>query len=126
DLRYAGRTLLKSPGFTFVAIVTLALGIGANTAVFSMVRALLLRPVTFGALDRMIWVWSTDPKSGLKSLNVSVADFLDLESQARSFEGLAAWNSRNVTLGGSPSPQHLVATEATPRFFSLLSARPEF
>src|SRR5438093_2958353 len=124
DLRFAARTLVKSPGLTFVTVLTLALGIGANTAVFSMVRALLLRPVSFGTLDRLMWVWATDPKSGLKSLNVSVADYLDLESQARSFEGLAAWNQHNVTLTGGEAPQHLIATETTPGFFSLLSARP--
>ncbi|HEY5037282.1 MAG TPA: hypothetical protein VII74_09150, partial [Chthoniobacterales bacterium] len=91
DLHYAIRMLLKSPGFTLIAIVALALGIGANTAIFSVVNAVLLRPLPFPQSDRLVMVWQTNPeakKLGFDQAPCSFPDFLDWRAQAKSFQAL--------------------------------------
>jgi hypothetical protein len=91
DLRYAFRTLIKQPGFTLIAIVTLALGIGANTAIFSVVNAVLLRPLPFRESDRLVMIWHHGAAAaGGDRTPLAVADLLDLRAQSHSFEGIAA------------------------------------
>src|SRR4030095_7234502 len=87
DLRYAIRMLLHSPAFSLVAIVTIALGIGANTAIFSVVNGVLLRPLPFGDADRIVKVWSA--QSGEKRSNHSAGDFQDLQRENRSLAAIA-------------------------------------
>src|SRR5215469_2809777 len=87
DLRYAARMLAKSPGFTAVAILTLALGIGANTAIFSAIQAALLRPYPFRTPDRLVDLWSTDTRQHSRD-GLSGLDYLDYKSLNRSFENL--------------------------------------
>ncbi len=90
DLRYAVRTLLRTPTFTLVVVLTLALGIGASTAIFSVVDAVLLRPVPFEAMDRLLMVWETDRNSGTTREPSSVPDFLDFQERSQQIETLAA------------------------------------
>src|SRR5829696_3219372 len=88
DIRYAIRLLFKRPGFTAIAILALALGIGANTAIFSVVNAVLLRPLPFNESDRLVWFWEVQPK--LDRAPFSPADFLDYQAQNQSFEEVSA------------------------------------
>ena len=88
DLRYGARMLLKQPVFTLIAVLTLALGIGANTAIFSLVNAVLLRPLPFAESERLVWTWGEF--SGGNRASTSPPDFLDYRAQNRCFEELAA------------------------------------
>ena len=122
DVRYALRKLGKSWGFTLVALVTLALGIGANTAVFSVVNAVLLRSLPFDEPDRLVRLEST--KQGTPSA-VSVSDFLDWRAQSRSFEGMAAVTDNTLNLsGGSGEPMRLNGARVSASLFPLLRAHP--
>src|SRR5262245_44469413 len=103
DVRYAMRTLARSPGFTVAALLALALGIGANTAVFSVVNGVLLRPLPYSEPERLVWLQDGLAQSSRSSRwGACVADFLFWQSQNRSFDPLAAWtvNVFNVTGGG--------------------------
>src|SRR4051794_36818685 len=91
DLRYGVRMLMKRPAFTAVAVLTLALGIGANTAIFSVVNAVLLRPLPYKQPDRLVQIWETNPIRGWTMNIVAPANFLDWEKRSTSFEGLAAY-----------------------------------
>ena len=89
DIRYGMRSLLKRPGFTAVALIALALGIGANTAIFSLVNAVLLRPLPFAEPDRLVWMWGNIRNGGNRA-SVSPLDFLDYRKQNTTFEEFAA------------------------------------
>jgi len=125
DLRFAFRQLLKNPGFTAVAVLTLALGIGANTAIFSVVNAVLLRPLPFAEPDRLVWMWG-NIRNGGNQASVSPLDFLDYREQNKSFEQLAAMTSgpgyRNLT--GDGDPQRLEAAWVTGNYFQALGVEP--
>ncbi len=125
DLRYAIRMLRKSPGFTAVAVATLALGIGANTSMFSTVNAMLLHPFPFPHLDRIVAVWETVPKQNEQRLVVAPANFLDWDTQNKSFDQLAAMHGWNVNLTGSGVAERVEAYQVTSKFFSLLGVSPE-
>src|SRR6476646_2602622 len=98
DLRLALRQLLKSPGFTAVALLTLALGIGANTAIFSVVNAVLVSPLPFSDPSRLVSVSEKKLKSGQDHQQAGAANFTDWKEQARSFESLAAYFNWNYNL----------------------------
>ncbi|HSE98190.1 MAG TPA: ABC transporter permease [Blastocatellia bacterium] len=91
DLRYGARMLLKRPGFTAIAIITLAVGIGANSAIFSVVNAVLLQPFPYSEPDRIVQFWETNPLKGWTQANVAPANFFDWQKQAQSFDGMAAY-----------------------------------
>jgi len=119
DLRYALRQLRKSRGFTVLAVITLALGIGANTAIFSNVNALLLRPFALPDLDRVVAVWETVPKQEATSVKAAPANFRDWTEQSASFEHLAAINGWNANLTGDGVAERVEGYQVTPDFFSL-------
>src|SRR5690242_7822508 len=91
DLRYAIRMLRKSPGFVLIAVLTLGVGIGSNTTVFSLVNSWLIHPIDFPKPDRLVTIWETDTKKGWIN-EVAPANFLDWRAQSSLFEGLSAWN----------------------------------
>ncbi|MBA3886275.1 MAG: ABC transporter permease [Acidobacteria bacterium] len=124
DIRFAIRTLRKQPIFTFVAVLTLTLGIGANTAIFSLFHHLLLRPLPYPDAERLVFVWNTYPLSGLDKATVSIPDYLDRRDQAPAIEdaGLFTWN--RVSLTGDGQPEQLNALSVTPSFFSTLGRFP--
>lgn len=123
DVRYAARMLLKQPGFTLVAISTLALGIGANTAIFSVISAVLLEPLPFAAPEQLVHVWNTEEKND--RFEVSYPDFADWRAQNQSFERMAAWTDANFTLTGTGDPLNLRGTVVTADLFPLLGVAPQ-
>src|SRR5947207_62944 len=120
DVRYGLRTLRKRPGFTAVAVITLALGIGANTTTFSTVNAMLLRPFPFPQLDRIVTVWEAVPKQNNYHMSVAPANFRDWSERSKSFKALAAVQSWDANLTGSNVAQHVDGVHITSDFFSLL------
>jgi putative ABC transport system permease protein len=127
DLRYAVRQLRKSLGFTAVAVITLALGIGANTSIFSVVNGALLRPLPFKDPDRLVRVWHVPPAKsfpGMTKFAVSAANYLDWERQNHVFEGMAIYSFHGFTLTGSDKPEQVDACAATAGFFSTLGVQP--
>jgi putative ABC transport system permease protein len=118
DLRFALRQLRKNPGFTAVSVITLALGIGANTTVFSTVNAMLLRPFPFPNLNRIVTVWETAPH--YNHLSPAPANFLDWHEQSPQFEELAAVRGWDANLTGANLAEHVEASQVTADFFSLL------
>ncbi|HYC31279.1 MAG TPA: ABC transporter permease, partial [Gemmatimonadales bacterium] len=118
DLRYAARSLRRSPGYALAAIATLALGIGANTAIFSVVEGVLLRPPPVAEPDAVVTVWGFHPSIGRES--ASLPDFLDWRRQARSFSGLAAWANTQFNLSGSGEPQVVRGALVTANYFRVL------
>ena len=127
DARYAWRVLRKSPGFTAVAVLVLALGIGANTAIFSVVNAVLLKPLPFDQPDRLVHLWHVPPQAsfpGIPLFTVSPANFLDWRSQAHSFEGMAAYGFGRYNLTGTGQPESTRVVAATSGLFSILHAQP--
>src|SRR5919106_2503421 len=124
DLRFALRQLVKSPGFTAVAILTLALGIGACTAVFSLVNALLVRPLPYKAPQELVLLWEKFSGQGLTQIPVSAPEYLDYEKQTRSFTGIAAFDYVNLNLTGGEIPERIQGAVVTPNLFSLLGVAP--
>jgi putative ABC transport system permease protein len=124
DLRYALRTLRRSPGFAIVAVLTLALGIGANTAIFSVVNAVLLRSLPHPAADRLMMVFSQYPEGEL--FPASRADFLDWREQGTSFEQMAALNIFSSNLTGAGEPERVERAEVTANFLPMLATGPRF
>jgi len=122
DLRQAARRLRRAPGFTFIAVLTLALGIGGNAAVLTALEALLLRPLPYPDPQRLVLVQQTDPRIGDRP--VAPANFLDWRERARSFEGLAAFEVVGRTLLGRETPERLAAGVVSGNFFDLLGVAP--
>ena len=122
DLRYGMRTLRKSPGFTLAAVLTLALGIGANSAMFSIVNGLLLKPLALDGTGRLIEVFSRDPQG--QRVWVSQADLDDWRAAAHSFSSLASWVPQSVNLTGREQPERILGTFVSSNFFSTLGASP--
>src|SRR5579862_406619 len=122
DLRYATRLLRKNPAFTAVAVATLALGIGANTAIFSVTNAVLLRPLPFLDPDRLVILEESQARSG--GISVTWPNFLDWREQSRSFEALAAFDTASYDLSGVEKPARLRGAKVSAPFFSLIGARP--
>src|SRR5918996_5272444 len=124
DIRYGLRSLLKRPGFTAIVLIALALGIGANTAIFSLVNAVILQPLPYRDPDRLISVYGTRNRSTQGS--VGPTDFLDYRSQNKTFEQFAASGSmilpKNLT--GSGEPERLSASAITGNYFDAFGVRP--
>jgi putative ABC transport system permease protein len=122
DLRYGLRTLMKNPGFTLVAVLTLSLGIGANTAIFSVVNAVLLRPLPFAEPERLVWLWDTQPQ--LTTTPTSLPDFLGWKSQNQSFEHLAAFQSGSMFIDTGDGMRDTPVGLVTPETFALFRVSP--
>jgi putative ABC transport system permease protein len=127
DLRYGFRGLRRNPGFAVTAVLVLALGIGANTAIFSIVNGVLLKPLPYQDSSRIMQIWHVPPAKsfpGLSIFSVSPANFLDWQSQSSSFESMAIYGGRSLTLGGTERPEAVFACAAGLEFFSILRTQP--
>lgn len=124
DTRYALRQILRRPGFTVVLVLTLALGIGANTAVFSVVNGVVLRPLPYPDPDRLVVVWSQFPTMELMEFPSSWAEFEDYRNETRSFEDLGIWGRTQRTLTGGESPERLDVVYLSWTMFSVLGVEP--
>src|SRR5262249_59846174 len=124
ELRFGARMLAKNLGFTLIAVMTLALGIGANTAIFSVVNAVLLRPLPFQDADRLMMLGTVDTRKGDGLGSVSYPNFADWRAQSGRFERLAAFRDRNFTLTGSGVPVRLNGAVVSAELFTLLGALP--
>jgi putative ABC transport system permease protein len=124
DLRYGLRMLWKKPGFSLTAVLTLSLGIGANTAIFSVVNAVLLNPLPFPSPERLVALGQTTPESRSDLSNFSFRNFADLRDQTKAFEQLAAYYNNSMTLTGQGEAARLRVTVATADLFPMLGASP--
>jgi putative ABC transport system permease protein len=125
DLRFALRTLLRSPGFTTTAVVTLALGIGVTSLMFSVVNAVLLRPLPYPGQDRLMLVFNvnkTEPDSN--TISATALDFDDYRARARSFEAMAGHIGTGFTFSGNADPELVIGQHVTPDFFRVLGVQP--
>ncbi|HYT67289.1 MAG TPA: ABC transporter permease [Vicinamibacterales bacterium] len=124
DLRYALRTLLKQPVFSLVAVLTLTLGIGANTAIFSLLYQTLLRPLPYPDADRLVFVWNSYKGINLDQASVSIPDYIDRKTQAPAIEDATLFTGRTANLNEGGNPEQLRALAVTPSFFSTLQRQP--
>jgi len=125
DIRYAFRIVRKSPGFTLIIILTLALGIGANTSIFSIVNAVLLRSLPYYDPSRLVKITFNNPGIGLRDIPFSVPELEDLKSRAGVFEEVSVVLSGPTNLTGAKQPEHLEMLEVSPNYFSMLGTTPE-
>lgn len=124
DLRYGFRALTKSPGFTAIAVLSLALGIGANTAIFSVVNAVLLKPLPFRDPERLVMVWEDQSAIGFPRDDVAPANFADWKMQQSVFEDMAALTWKSFNLTGDGEPERILAHGVTANFLPLLGIQP--
>src|SRR5580692_4371643 len=124
DLRYAVRTLRRSPIFTAAAVLTMALTIGANTAIFSVVNAVLIRPLTFASPERLMQVAEKNDNLNISNFAASVLNYLSWKEQNRSFQGLAAIGSGTYTVTGRGDPEQINGATISPSLLPILGIQP--
>src|SRR5678815_915662 len=124
DLRYGVRSFLKRPGFLVIAISTLALGIGATTAMFTVVNSVLLRPLQFPEPERIVLFEGINPRQGITESNMSVPDIVDWQQQSQSFEQIAAFFMGGVFMSTGDEVERLRAAGVSAEFFSLIKTNP--
>jgi len=125
DLRFGVRMLLKNPGFTAVAVITLALGIGANTAIFSVVNAVLLRPLPYREAKQLVRVYSEFPTMQLKKFWLSPPELLDIQKEAKSWESIGAWAAGGQNVGTNSEPLRVTSAAITRGLIDTLGVQPE-
>ena len=125
DLRYAGRTLLRSRSFVVLATLMLALGVGANTAIFSVVLTVLIRPLPYAGAEQVVWLSNRNPALNVDGAFLNPADILDFREQSQSFERIAAWGTLPLNLYGAKSPERVEGVYVTPNFFRTLGVVPQ-
>ena len=124
DVRYGLRMLLKKPGFTLTAVITLALGIGATSTIFSFVNGILLRPLPYQDSERLVFLDETAPKRGIASMGISPPNFLDWREQNRVFTGVATYHEVGYALTGTGEPEQLSAANVSYNTFEILGVAP--
>ena len=124
DIRYGLRVMRKSPGFVVIAVLALALGVGANTAIFSIVNAILLHPLNYENPDQLMMVWEKSAKRGFGQIPTSHPNFTDLRTDSKSFADLGAFTDSNFNLTGGDQPERVIGVRVTATLLSLLGSRP--
>ena len=125
DIRFALRGLARSPGFTTVAVLTLALGIGANTAIFSVINAVLLRPLPYADPDRLLALTGTFSKSGVSDVRLSAPELNEYRREVDALQDAAGSWQININLTGSGEPERIAGAGVSPNFFRVLGVPPE-
>src|SRR4029079_11191672 len=125
DLRYAWRTLARSRSFVLITTMMLVLGIGANTAIFSIVHTVLIRPLPYADAERVVWLSNRNPTLGINGAFLNSADILDFREQSQTFERIAAWGALPLNLYGAKTPERVEGIYVTPNFFRTLGVQPE-
>jgi predicted permease len=124
DVRFGVRTLMRRPGFAAVAVLTLGVGMGATTAIFSLIDSVLLKPLPFYEPDRLTMVWEVRPRFNQPRIEVAPLNYLDWQEQVQAFESLAAYVNGFVNLTGAGTPERLVKAQVTPNLFPMLGVDP--
>ena len=124
DIRYALRTLRKQPVFALIAVLTLTLGIGGNTAIFSLLYQILLRPLPYPDADRLVFVWNTYPLMGLPQASVSIPDYIDRKTQAEAIEDATLFTGAPLALAAGGQAEQLRGLAVTPSFFTTFQRQP--
>lgn len=124
DIRYSFRTIRRNPGFALVAILTLAIGIGANVAIFSVVHGVLLEPVPFPHPEQLVLIWETDMNRNVLRGTIAATELLDWRKLNQSFQELSGWRAMFYTITGSGEPQQVWGSQVTGNFFHLLGVAP--
>ena len=124
DIRYGIRGLVKRPSFTVIAVITLALGIGASTAIFSVVHAVLIRPLPYQNSDRLVWLSNGNSALRVSGAFLNAADIIDYREQAQSFDQIASWETLPLNLYGALTPERVEGVYVTTNFFQTLGAQP--
>src|SRR3972149_6055178 len=124
DIRYAVRTLRKSPGFTTSCVAVLALAIGANTAMFSVLNAVLLRPLPYRSPEQLAMLWTEDPTQNLREGRSALWDVEQWQSQSQSFADMATFDSVSTVLTGADGAEQIVGASISPNLLSLLGVQP--
>src|SRR5918911_5289977 len=127
DAQFGARMLRKNPAFTLIAVMTLALGIGANTVIFSAFNAVMLRPLPYKEPERIVTVWDSFPQLGVKKIGVTYANFVDLKERSRVFDPLALYvaaSNTSYSLSGLAGPERVQGTRASADFFRALGVAP--
>ena len=124
DVRHAARRLTRTPMFTVATLLTLALGIGANTAIFSIVNSALLKPLPFPEPDRLVGLWQTAPGVNITDLNASIADYVTYREESRTLADVAIWNGNAFTVTGLAEPERVDGISATFRLLPMLGVQP--
>src|ERR1700704_5922016 len=125
DLRYGSNSLRKHPGFSLIVIAVLALGIGANTAVFSIVNSVLLRPLPYQDSDRLVMIWGNFQKLNIERLTAKAAEFENYRAQDQTFAQVAAFENQSFNLSGSDQAERVTGARVTANLFSMLGAQAE-
>jgi putative ABC transport system permease protein len=124
DVRHAARRLTRTPMFTVATVITLALGIGANTAIFSIVNSVLLKPLPFPEPDRLVGLWQTAPGVNISDLPASIADYVTYREESRTLADVAIWTGNTYTVTGRAEPERVDGLSATFRLLPMLGVQP--
>src|SRR6185436_7918747 len=125
DLRYAVRVLFKSKGFTTIALLTLALGIGVNSAIFSVVNAIVLRPLPYPESDQLMVIWGNLHKTGLEEIEISALELRDFQQQSQAFDQIGAYSIEGMNLTGLDQPERLRGAAISANMFAALRVQPQ-
>jgi putative ABC transport system permease protein len=126
ELRYALRTLIKNRGFTFVVVFTLALGIGTNTSIFSIVDSILIRALPYQEPDALVALYESIPQEGVSQLHASGPNFVDWKNQAKSFRSMASYSDAFFNVSGNDFPERVAGVHVSEEFFATLGVQPLF
>lgn len=124
DVRYALRSLKRRPIFAATAVLTIAIGIGANTAVFTLVNGFMLSPLPYGNSDRLVALWAAKPSLGWSGMDINYADAWDWRDRATTLSDLAVFDDEGFNLTGGERPELVAGVRVTPNFFSVLESQP--